>query len=668
MKRLIGFLFLFLSISIYAKENIIRIQEVIGQVEINGGGKSISPAVNSYLPSNSEIKIKANGKLEISINEEIFIIKGPIELNLAKIHSMRNMTKTITFTASVRGLQNDILNQIEEKSEEAYGECVRSHNGSLKDHNEWKPILEKVFTRLMDVSSREAFKLKYSILQDKEFNAAAFPGGQFVIHTATLDRIDLESKKNAGNDDKAYKLNREKYAAGVIAHELAHYYNNHTLQKVKKIISFNEEKKESYEVVLLEEVKFNQDLELDADSSGLILLQKAGYEASAMIDMLELLNKVHQETAKLQKTQIPFFASHPTPHDRLKVFEGSKKDLHTWAAEMEKVFANIQLGKDLEKSRKFLEESLKKKGFEDNLELTKALAVCLHKIWLETVQLKDQNLRSILDMPSFRDDMVFKKEESTKGDKEIPGDIAKYFDAKDKYEEVVYISGDLAFISNYATILSYFVNNKDVTDTRIQKEKAVFLAEVATALKTIQVYNNLALVYFNSSEEKKALGLIRQLASQLQKEENAKRFLAILSPNVRAQYLAEVKQDKLGLYYNDKYVRDEFTPILNLSILEYLEGNKENAKEYAKVYFSMYDNESKWAKYLSTLTGEKIQEANQDNPAKQDIKLENGMKEKDLESLLGKDFQVRGGYRVYTANGKKIYIKVSGGVVKKVEK
>ena len=82
MKRLIGFLFLFLSISIYAKENIIRIQEVIGQVEINGGGKSISPAVNSYLPSNSEIKIKANGKLEISINEEIFIIKGPIELNL----------------------------------------------------------------------------------------------------------------------------------------------------------------------------------------------------------------------------------------------------------------------------------------------------------------------------------------------------------------------------------------------------------------------------------------------------------------------------------------------------------------------------------------------------------------------------------------------------------
>ena len=49
MKRLIGFLFLFLSISIYAKENIIRIQEVIGQVEINGGGKSISPEVNSYL-------------------------------------------------------------------------------------------------------------------------------------------------------------------------------------------------------------------------------------------------------------------------------------------------------------------------------------------------------------------------------------------------------------------------------------------------------------------------------------------------------------------------------------------------------------------------------------------------------------------------------------------
>ena len=67
MKRLIGFLFLFLSIGIYAKENIIRIQEVSGQVEINGGGKNIPPAVNSYLPSNSEIKIKASGKLEISI-------------------------------------------------------------------------------------------------------------------------------------------------------------------------------------------------------------------------------------------------------------------------------------------------------------------------------------------------------------------------------------------------------------------------------------------------------------------------------------------------------------------------------------------------------------------------------------------------------------------------
>lgn len=668
MKKLIGVIFLVFAVSIYAKENIIRIQEVSGQVEITGNGKSIPSAVNSYLPSNSELKIKANGKLEISINEEIYIIKGPIELKLANIYSMRNMTKTVTFTAGVRGLQNDILNQIEEKSEEAYGEYVSSHNGALKDYNDWKSVLEKIFTQLMDASGREAFKLKYSILQDKEFNAAAFPGGQFVIHTAALDRIDLESKQKAGNDDKAYKSYRENYAAGVIAHELAHYYNNHTLQKVKKIISANEKMEESYQVVLVEEVKFSQDLELDADSSGLILLQKAGYQTSAMIDMLELLNKVHQESAKLQKTQIPFFASHPTPHERLKVFEGSKKELHIWAAEMEKVFANIQLGKDLEKSKKFLEDSLKKKGFEDNIELAKALAVCLHKIWLETVQLKDQKLRSILDMPSFRDDMVFKKEESTKGEEEIPGDIAKYFDAKDKYEEVVFISGDLAFISNYATILSYYVNNKDKKDNQIQKEKAIFLAELSTSMKTIQVYNNMALVYFNSNEKAKALDLIRQLASQLHKEENARRFLAILSPTARQQYLAGVKQDKLGLYYNDKYVRDDFTPILNLAILEYKEGDKTNAKEYAKVYFSMYDSESKWATYLSTLTGEKIQEVNQDNPVKQDIKVENGMKEKDLESYLGKNFKVRGEYRVYTANEKKVYIKISGGVVKKVEK
>jgi hypothetical protein len=658
---------LYLSFSLYAKENIIRVIKFSGQVEILGNGKNISPTVNGFLPSDSNITIKKNSNLEISINEEVYLIKGPIEINLQKIASLRNITKTITHSGGVRGLQNDLVTQIEEASEQAYNQYIDSHNGKLQDYHKWKPILERVFRKLMQASGREPFKLKYAILQDNEFNAAAFPNGQFIIHTATLDRIDAESHHKAGTNDKSFESFRENYASGIIGHELAHYYNNHTLQKVKKVISSGEAKQESYQIELIDEINFSKELELDADKSGLILLQLAGYKTSSMTEMLDLLNKVHQEILKVRKKQIPYFTSHPSPHDRLKVFEGSKKELHEWAANMEKVFADIQLGKDLDKAKMFLEKSLKKEEFEENLELTKALAVCLHKIWLETVPLKNQYLRSILDMPSFRDDMVFQKEESTKGDEEIPGDITKYFDAKDKYEEVIFQTGDLQFISNYATLLSYYVNDKK-EETQLQRQNAIILAELSSATKTIQAYNNLALVYYNVNKKQEALTIIRQFSSQINKAENAKRFLAILSPAVKQQFIAEAKQDKLGLYFNSNYVRDDYTPILNLAILEYIDGNKTNAKEYARVYFSLYDSESKWAKYLSNLTGEKIDEE-KSNEVNLDSKLQIGMKKKNLENLMGKDYKVHGGYRIYNLkNDKKVYVRLNNGVIEKIEK
>lgn len=165
----------------------------------------------------------------------------------------------------------------------------------------------------------------------------------------------------------------------------------------------------------LQNIRFGQDLELDADLSGFFLLKKAGYDPEWMVTMLGILKDLYADSRKNDRNSVSYFESHPSPNERLARIPNDRQEWYRFLSKMEQVFADIQLGTNLSNPVLELNNALKK--YPGNAEFMKAKAVALHKVWLNTASLEDLVLRSMLDKPAFRDDMI---EDSSAGRKKYP--------------------------------------------------------------------------------------------------------------------------------------------------------------------------------------------------------------------------------------------------------
>ncbi|HNH11122.1 MAG TPA: M48 family metalloprotease, partial [Leptospiraceae bacterium] len=120
-----------------------------------------------------------------------------------------------------------LWNQVESVSKTDYKSYVEKAGGNAGDHKGWKKTVDEVFRKLSENSGNPAFHLEYAILKEKTFNAAAFPGGQFVIHSGLLDALDrmVQERKGLSESSPDFAKYRAHYLAPVIAHELGHFYN-----------------------------------------------------------------------------------------------------------------------------------------------------------------------------------------------------------------------------------------------------------------------------------------------------------------------------------------------------------------------------------------------------------------------------------------------------------
>ncbi len=66
----------------------------------------------------------------------------------------------------------------------------------VKDHKSWKKTTDETFHKLLTNSGNPNFDLQYAVIKDPSFNAFAFPGGQFIIHTELLDELDRLIQKD----------------------------------------------------------------------------------------------------------------------------------------------------------------------------------------------------------------------------------------------------------------------------------------------------------------------------------------------------------------------------------------------------------------------------------------------------------------------------------------
>lgn len=127
-----------------------------------------------------------------------------------------------------------------------------------------------------------------------------------------------------------------------ISHELSHYYNQHSLKSQLKIVGQPTEDELKEAAKHLQNIKFGQDLELDADLSGFFLLKKAGYDPEWMVTMPGILKDLYADSRKNDRNSVSYFESHPSPNERLARIPNDRQEWYLFLSKMEQVFADIQ--------------------------------------------------------------------------------------------------------------------------------------------------------------------------------------------------------------------------------------------------------------------------------------------------------------------------------------
>ncbi|TGK35944.1 peptidase [Leptospira gomenensis] len=548
----------------------------------------------------------------------------------------------------------ELYAQIVRQSSYQYTAILKSRK-VLKDYNGWRKPIDSAFRKLADSSGNPSFPIVYNLVQDNSFNAFAMAGGQFCINSGTLDILDQVISRSESDAKEKMDFYRERYVAGVLSHELSHYYNRHTFNSVKK---FYQLKENPTGEAVLDNLKFSQEQEVDADQTGFQLLNKAGYGGDYMIRTLELMSDIENQykeyiaNKKLDKispesmTSV-YFASHPSPNDRLSRFGGDKQELYSLLATMEKTYDDVQFGKNLDQAKSNLERALSK--FPGNTHLEKAYAVCLHKIWMATASNEDLKLKPVLDMPSFRDSMVFpdgiRKRAVMRA---TPGNSAAYQKAKEAYQKVILKTEDPYFVSNYAILLSYSTEENDMNVAKSLAGNAV------RAENSIPLANNLGVVFYWTDDQERALEIFRSVGKMVDGKIQNLGSQSKTNPDVQAYLQGIGTSIRQKTQLDPDYVYENFTPILNYVLLESYKEKTPKTKQLASYYIDNYDSSSGWAKHLAQLHGITLPDPSQN--AKQNLFKVGGVgpgdKLEDLLKLWGKPDRIQ----VDKSSGSEFYI------------
>jgi len=168
--------------------------------------------------------------------------------------------------------------------------------------------------RLAKTAPGAKYPYSFAIADYRDINAFSLPGGPVWINRGVLQAATNESQ-----------------VAGVLAHEIAHIAQRHAADQLTKTLLAkwslnmlgamlgNTGGAGTAQIagalvtngVLL---KFSRDEEREADSVGLQIMTKAGWDPRGMIELFEVLRR---ESTRDPGAVAVFFSSHPSPQDRI---------------------------------------------------------------------------------------------------------------------------------------------------------------------------------------------------------------------------------------------------------------------------------------------------------------------------------------------------------------
>jgi predicted Zn-dependent protease len=179
------------------------------------------------------------------------------------------------------------------------------NDGPLNDY------ISRLGQKLARFAPGQKFPYNFHVVQNKDLNAFALPGGPVYIHSAIIAAAENESQ-----------------LAGVMAHEISHVALRHSTNQASKqmlataplailggIFGSGSTAGQLAQLGIAfgansAFLKFSRDAERQADELGAQILYDAGYEPSQMAKFFSLLEKEYGSGGS------EFFASHPNPGNR----------------------------------------------------------------------------------------------------------------------------------------------------------------------------------------------------------------------------------------------------------------------------------------------------------------------------------------------------------------
>lgn len=175
--------------------------------------------------------------------------------------------------------------------------------------------VESVGKRIVarSAASKSQYQFHFVVLADQRtINAFALPGGPVFITQALLSRLGDEAQ-----------------LAGVLGHEIGHVLGRHGSQQLAKReltqglviatgVAADDHRNAQLAAVVgqLVVMKYGRDDELESDALGVRLMAEAGYDPTAMLDVLRVL-----KAAGGGGRNVEFFSTHPNPDNRIGLIQ-----------------------------------------------------------------------------------------------------------------------------------------------------------------------------------------------------------------------------------------------------------------------------------------------------------------------------------------------------------
>lgn len=188
---------------------------------------------------------------------------------------------------------------------------MAQQHGGLHPDQRAQDFLDQVGNKLVQssIASQSGYPYDFHLLRDDQtVNAFALPGGQCFITAALFDKL--------ANEDQL---------AGVIGHEIGHVIERHGAERMAKsgfiqgiIQSVMIGSGGDHSIAQIANVvgnyanmKYGRDQELESDKWGVQLMLDAGYDPSALIGVMDIL----EESSGGSRTP-EWQSSHPSPDNR----------------------------------------------------------------------------------------------------------------------------------------------------------------------------------------------------------------------------------------------------------------------------------------------------------------------------------------------------------------